>query len=327
MEFNKMKKILITGASGFVGSALIKELQKCGHVVRGAIRKKNASLAYKSKVDYVFIDDINAFTEWSNALSGIDTIIHCAALSNINKLTDRDTLSKYREVNVSGTKRLAEQAVKLDVRRIILLSTVKVYGEFTVESKKFSKDDQIAPKSEYGISKYEAEEVLKQVSAKTDLEVVIVRSPIVYGAGTTGNFLRLMNLIKSRVPIPLNSIQNKRSFIGIDNLVDFLIVCNNETSAAGQTFLISDNQDLSTTEVIHKIAIQMGKKPLLFSVPIFILKAIGYILRKSTDIDRLISSLQIDINHTCKILKWTPPFSVEDGFKKMVDSYIEKQGK
>ncbi len=318
-----MKKILITGASGFIGANLMRELVNRGFDVKGTIRRDKANLTDNLKKNYIYIDDISSDINWSDVLSDIDTIIHCAGITNLINKNNTVSMSKYRLVNVSFTRTLAEQAVKYGIRRIIFLSTIKVYGEKSNNFDLISNKNKIITETNYSRSKYEAEEEIKKISNVSKLEHVIVRIPAVYGVGAKGNFLRLMKLVKNGFPIPLGNIQNKKSFISINNLIDFLIVCVNNKLAAKQTFLVSDNQDLSTKELIIKIANAMGKKPNLIKVPITILKFLGIISGKSKDIDRLINSLEIDINETFKILNWKPPYKIDDELKKMTNAFIK----
>ena len=324
IRFSKIKEVtktLVTGANGFIGSALIKELVKRGLSVRGVSRNNTFSLRESSKIDYVQINDINENTDWSIALSGITNIIHCAGISDQSKWKGKNQLSKYRTINVEGTKRLVEEAIKFNIKKIIFLSTVKVHGE-TTNKEIFFYDSDISPSCEYSKSKFEAEQEIKKLSIGTNLDFVIVRSPVVYGPGTKGNFLKLMRLIMTGIPIPLDNINNKRSLIGINNLIDFLILCNTTKSASGKTFLVSDNNDLSTTQIIKKIRESMKKKSFLFYLPPKILKLVGYILMQPSNIDRLINSLEIDITYSKKTLSWNPPFSVDNEIKKMSNFFL-----
>ena len=318
-----MNKILITGASGFIGANLMKELVSLGYDVRGTIRQNTTNSKNSLKKNYIYINDFSSDINWSHALYEIDTIIHCAGISGEKSKENFLSMSKFRSVNVNGTKKLAEQAAKHGIKRIIFLSSIKVYGEKSDNLNLISYNNKIFTETNYSRSKYEAEEEIKKISKSSNLEYVIIRLPAVYGAGTKGNFLRIMKLLKNSIPIPLGNIQNKRSFISINNLIDFLILCVTNKSAVNQTFLVSDNQDLSTTELIIKIANAMGKKPNLFKIPISLLKLAGYIYGNLKDIDRLTNSLAIDINETCKILDWKPPYRVDDELKKMAIMFMK----
>jgi nucleoside-diphosphate-sugar epimerase len=313
-----MKKILVTGANGFVGLNIYKHLIKLNYSVKGIIRNlDNTLINCDSK--YISVGNIDAETNWDNALEGIDCIIHCAGKAHaMNKEVELDI---YRKVNRDGTKHLAEQAVKAKIKRFIFLSSVKVNGESTGNSdgpKIFTNDDMPNPQDNYAISKFEAEKALWEVASKTGLEVVVIRLPLVYGYGAKGNLARLIKIIYSKIPLPLGGIQNKRSLIGIDNLVDILARFIEHPNAAGKTFLVSDGEDLSTPELIRLLASTMGQSAKLFTVPTFLLKFLGFVIGKQKEIDRLTDSLQIDSSHVREILNWTPPVSVEEGIRKMV---------
>ena len=310
-----MKKILVTGASGFIGQSLCKTLSESGKLVLGAVRSFNSNLL-SNNIKYVKVEDINFQTKWENIIKNIDCVIHCAGIAHIKNKSKNNLLNLYYSINIEGTKRLAEQAVKLGVRRLIFLSSIGVNGLST--RKFFSNSDIPNPTGDYAISKYEAEKVLIEISKNTGLEVVIIRSPLVYGKSNPGNFKRLIKLINLGIPLPLNNIKNKRSFIGIDNLVDLLIHCIDHPKASGKTFLASDDRDLSTTELIKFISSSMEKKVHLFSTPIFLLKFIGLVFNKREEVNKLVSSLRINDSFTKETLNWKPTVSVEEGIRRMV---------
>ena len=253
------------------------------------------------------------------SLIGIDCVIHCAALVHVMSESAEGALAAYRDVHVEITRRLAEQAVASGVRRFVFLSSVKVNGESTDGlPRPFGARNDAKPRDPYGISKWEAEQALWEVSAKTGLEVVVVRPPLVYGPGVKGNLARLLKLVRSGVPLPLGALQNKRSLIGLDNLVDLLIRCVDHPEAAGQTFLVSDGEDLSTPDLIRHMAAAMNRSPRLFPAPVSLLRLAGGALGKLAEIDRLVGSLQIDSSHTRRVLGWTPSVSVQEGIRRMV---------
>ncbi|MDA9980717.1 NAD-dependent epimerase/dehydratase family protein [Pelagibacterales bacterium] len=317
-------KILLTGASGFIGQGLRVEMSKRGLAVRYAIRSpKSTKKKIISNSDEVVIGNISANTNWSESLIDIKCIIHCAARAHIMNETDSDSLTAYRKVNVDGTRNLAEQAAMMGVKRFIFLSTIGVNGDFTSRLKSFTHKDKPAPTANYAISKWEAEQVLKKISIRTGLEVVIIRPTLVYGPGVKGNFLRLLNLIKQGFPLPLGSIDNRRSFVGLDNLVDLIITCVDHIKAPGQTFLISDGIDLSTPDLIRKLENSMGKSSRLFPIPISILNFIGLISGRHRDVERLVHSLQVDYSHTKDLLDWKPIQSFENGLLEMIKSYLK----
>ena len=313
-----MKKILVTGASGFIGQSLCETLSKSGRLVLGAVRNLNSILINKN-VKYVSIGDISFKKDWKNFLYGIDCIIHCAGTAH--KMNNDKNFDVYRSTNIDGTNHLAEQAAEAGVKRLIFLSSIKVNGESTnniKSQKKFSNNDIPAPMDLYSVSKLNAERVLWEVSSKTGLEVAVLRLPLVYGYGAKGNLQKLIKFVRSGIPLPLSLVKNQRSMIGTDNLVDLLIRCIDHPEASGKTFLASDGEDLSTPEFIKLIASSMGKKANLFPFPISMLKFLASVLGKRDEIDRLVGSLRIDDSYTKEILNWTPPISVEEGIRRMV---------
>lgn len=325
-----MSKILITGASGFIGETLCKTLSKSNRYVRGAVRSLKL---YSSNIDveYVSVGDINIKTDWKDFLVDIDCVIHCAGRAHIMNETKKNALKIYRSVNVDATKQLAEQSAAAGVKKFIFLSSVKVNGENTLNNINlsnlnnqnkniFSHNDTKNPGDPYSISKHEAEEVLWKLSSKTDLAVTVLRLPLVYGYGAKGNLARLIKLIKSNVPLPLSLVKNQRSMIGIDNLVDILIRCIDHPDASGKTFLVSDGHDLSTPDLIKQIATSIKRKVFLFPVPIFLLKFLGHILGKQKEINRLVGSLKIDSSYAKEVLNWTPPVSVKEGIRRMTEN-------
>lgn len=313
-----MKKILVTGASGFVGQSLCKTLSESGRSVLGAIRSSDVNLI-DHNVKYISVGDISFKKNWKDHLFDVNCIVHCAGRAH--KMNDNN-VDAYRLINLEGTKHLAEQAAEAGVKRLIFLSSIKVNGESTGDidlNKKFFYKDAPDPQDPYAISKLEAERALWQISLRTGLEVVVVRLPLVYGYGAKGNMAKLIKLVKSRVPFPLSNVKNKRSMIGIDNLIDLLIRCIDHVDAPGKTFLVSDDNDLSTPQLIKHISLSMKKKVYFFPLPIFLLKIIFSIIGKKKEINRLTGSLSIDINYVKETLNWTPPISVEEGIRRMVN--------
>jgi nucleoside-diphosphate-sugar epimerase len=313
-----MKKILVTGASGFVGKSLCETLSKSGRSVFGAVRSSN-SILINNNVKYISTGDISLKKNWKDLLNDVDCIIHCAGIAH--KMNNDKNFDVYQLTNIDGTKHLAEQAVEAGVKRLIFLSSIKVNGESTNNTKskkKFSDNDIPAPMDFYAVSKLKAERVLWEVSSKTGLEVTVLRLPLVYGYGAKGNLAKLVKLVKSGIPLPLGMINNKRSMIGIDNLVDLLNHCIDHPDASGKTFLVSEGEDLSTPELIKLIALSMGRKAILFPVPIYLLKLLGSIFGKGEEINRLIGSLRVDNSFVQETLSWKPTLSVEEGIKRMV---------
>jgi nucleoside-diphosphate-sugar epimerase len=313
-----MKKICITGANGFVGKSLCKALINSNKSILALARKLDSSFN-SLKIEYIRIKDIGSDVNLKEYLIGCDCIIHCAGKAHA--ISDMNNLDVYHSANVQGTKHLAEQAVMAGVKRLVFLSSVKVNGESTGnfdDPKIFTNDDTPNPQDNYAISKFEAEQALWEIASKTNLEVVIVRLPLVYGTSVKGNLKSLIKLINYKIPLPFADIKNKRSLIGIDNLVDVLVRCIEHPNAAGKTFLVSDGEDLSTSELINVIASVMNRSVRLFWLPRALLKFFGFILMRQSQIDRLIGSLQIDNSYVKEILNWKPPVSVEEGIRKMV---------
>jgi nucleoside-diphosphate-sugar epimerase len=317
-------RALVTGASGFVGQALCSALLAEGDSVRAAVRSSD-SLPASDGLEVTAVGEIGAQTDWSTALAGVDCVIHCAARAHVMHETEADALAAYREVNVAGTQRLAEQAAALGVRRLVFLSSIHVLGIHTNGRGPFFVSDAPAPVEDYAISKREAEQALWAVSARTGLEMVVVRPPLVYGPGAKGNLLRLASLVARGLPLPLAAVHNHRSLVGLSNLVDLLRLCAAHPAAAGQALLVSDGQDLSTPQLIQLLAEGMNKPARLLPVPVGGLRAAGSLLGKRAEIDRLVGSLQVDSRHTRELLGWIPPVSAEDGVREMARWYSRSQ--
>ena len=313
-----MKKIAITGANGFIGKSLCKTFSKLNRSFVRIVRSEN-SLKTLNGINTIFVGDINPNTNWSQSLEDCEVIIHCAGKAHV--MDNKDNLYDYYKVNTEGTKNLAEQATQAGVKRLVFLSSIKVNGENTDKiniGKKFYYKDIPDPQDVYARSKLEAEKALWEISSRTGLEVVVVRLPLVYGYGAKGNLSRLIKLIKLGIPLPLSIIKNKRSMIGIDNLINLLIRCIDHPKANGKTFLASDGEDLSTPQLIKLIGSSMGRKAYLFPVPLFLLKILGSIFGKQKEIIRLTESLRIDNNYVKEILDWRPPLSIEESIRKMI---------
>ena len=317
-------KIAVTGASGFIGVALTNKLYEKGYDVRGIVRANERTLNRNSRLEIFAVGEINSDTNWGDALKGIDVVIHLA--SRAHKLIDASVnlLAEYRIVNADGTQRLAEMSAGAGVKRLIFISTVKVNGEKTGKHQ-FTERDTPSPHDDYSTSKWEAEQALHNISDATGLEIVILRSPLVYGQGVKANFLRLLDMVNRNIPLPLSMVSNKRSMIYIGNLVDAIIRCIEHPDAVNKTFLVSDGQDVSTPELIRMIAGAMGKKAKLFPCPLSLLKMIGKVAGKSDEIERLTGSLQIDTAKIRRELSWTPPFTMEQGLRKTADWFMSNE--
>lgn len=305
-------KVLITGASGFIGKSLCEELIRQNVAVVAAMRTDNGLL---EGVDIRLINDIDNKTDWSKALIDVNVVIHLAA--RVHMIDDRvpDPLTEFRKVNVEGTLNLARQAAQAGIKRFVFISTIKVNGEATISDKPFTADDKADPKDAYGISKFEAENKLLSIAQQTGMEVVIIRPPLVYGAGVKANFASMMLAVKRGIPLPLGAIHNKRSFVYVGNLVNLILRCINHPAAVNQVFLVSDGHDLSCTELLQGCAEALDVKPRLIPVSQMLVKACAILLGKRLLAQRLCGNLQVDITKTRELLNWEPPFTVAQGLK------------
>jgi nucleoside-diphosphate-sugar epimerase len=307
--------MLLTGASGFVGAAILETAQLRGMSVRPVFRCQT-SAEYRGAV---IVPTLAADTDWSAAVSDIDVVIHCAARVHVMRDSEADPLMAFRAVNVEGTLNLARQSAHAGVKRFIFVSSVKVNGEGTHLGCAYFADDVAAPEDAYGISKAEAEDGLRLLSHETGMEVVIIRPPLVYGPKVKGNFNSILKWVDRGLPLPLGAVTtNRRSFVGLDNLVDLILTCVDHPKAANQTFLVSDNDDLSTADLLRRIGKALNQSVYLMPVPLSLLSIVLSLLGKRAIADRLLNSLQVDISKTCTLLDWKPPVSVDEGLRSAV---------
>lgn len=317
-------RVLVTGATGFVGRPLLQRLAlDHRYEVRAVSRRKNHDLPFGT--DLAPVACIDAVTSWQQALSGIDIVIHTAARVHIMQETVSDPLAEFRRVNVEGTLNLAHQALEAGVRRFIFASSIKVNGEGTQPGKPFTSDDAPNPADPYGISKREAEDGLRRLAANSGMEMVVIRPPLVYGPGVKGNMLRMMRWLNQGIPLPLGAIRNQRSLVALDNLVDLIATCVDHPGAANQTFLAGDGEDLSTSDLLRRMATALGRPARLLPVPAWLLVAGGNLLGKRAMAQRLCGSLQVDISKTRRLLNWTPPVSVDEALVCASRHFIETQ--
>ena len=309
--------MLVTGANGFVGRSVCRALAGAGHQVRAAARTTEGSRIAVSAgaTSAVIVGDIGETTDWGPALENVEVIVHLAARVHVLHETPGDVLARFRAVNVAGTRRLAESADRAGVRRIVHASSIKVNGEVTT-GEPFRETDPPAPVDAYGVSKWEGEQALRAVAARGRLEVVIVRSPLVYGPGVGGNIRTLLRAIARGVPLPVQGIRNRRSLVGIDNLADLLVRCVESPEAAGETFLASDGEDLSTPELIGHLAAGLGRPARLFRVPDRLVAAGAALLGRQDAVDRLWGSLQVEGSKARVRLGWRPAVPAADGLRR-----------
>ncbi len=310
-------RILITGANGFIGSKLCQLFDNEKIKYLSFIRDEEKITSYSLHVE---IDEKNDFSPY---LSNINIIIHCANIAHNNGVSEEELHKK----NTLATLNLAKQAAELGVKRFIYLSSVKANGEITKPHAPFTENDNSKQSDTYGKSKYNTEKALLELANNSKLEVVIIRPPLVYGEGVKANFLSLINLSKTWFPLPFGAIHNQRSFIYVKNLTDFIRLCLNHPKAANQIFLVSDDQDISTTELLRKCAKIQHNKIRLLPIPPRLLKNIGRLIGKEIMMNKMCDSLQIDISKAKKQLGWTPPYTLEEGLQATIAPLQQKEKK
>jgi nucleoside-diphosphate-sugar epimerase len=308
-------RILITGANGFVGQRLCDEARGLGWHVRGAAR---APCTLAQDVEHFVVGSIDRDTDWTAALRQIDVVFHLAARVHVMQNGLPDPLADYVMVNLHGTENLAIQAARAGVKRLVYVSSVKVNGEVTLQGAKFTEEGQAAPQDPYGVSKWQAEQALHRIAQSTGLEIVIVRPPLVYGPGVKANFALLLRAVQGGWPLALGSVQNRRSLVALDNLVDLVLICASHPQAANQTFLVSDGNDLSTTELVRGLARAANVPARLLPVPVWALRAGATLLGMEGEVQRLCGNLQVDISKARRILGWHPPVAVEEALRRAV---------
>ncbi|CAI8790159.1 UDP-glucose 4-epimerase family protein [Pseudomonas chlororaphis] len=319
------RSILLTGGSGFLGSALLRHLARTeAFTIVAALRPTHQ--VFSSNVRTFPIDNLSATTQWASAFEvPIDVVIHAAARVHVMSEVAADPLAEFRKVNVEGTLNLARQAAASGVSRFMFISSIKVNGENTDSGLAFKADDIAEPSDPYGVSKLEAEVGLRALAAETGMEVVIIRPVLVYGPGVKANFLSMMRWLDRGFPLPLGSINNKRSLVSLDNLIDLIATCMDHPNAANQTFLVSDGDDVSTPDLLRRLGRAMGKPARLLSVPRWMMEAGAAVLGKSAMVQRLFGSLQVDISKNYELLGWRPVVAMDDALRATAKNFLESQ--
>lgn len=320
------QRILVTGASGFVGSRLITSCNQRSDGVQFRAVARKPLLGLCSNTEEILISNIDHNTDWSIALKDIDVVVHLAARVHMMQDDVDDPLREYRHANVASTLNLADQAAKAGVKRFIFVSSIKVNGEKTESGRPFSEESQSHPEDPYGISKLEAEEGIRAICKETGMEFVFIRPPLIYGPGVKANYLKLMQLVQKRLPLPLGSISNKRSMLALDNLVDFILLAVKHSLAANELFLLSDKKSLSTTQLIKQMELLMGfTSSRLIPMPASFLRTIGKCFGQTAAVERLTDSLEINSQKAQSLLGWEPPLNVESGIQMTVNDFILMQ--
>lgn len=316
----ELPRVLITGANSFIGKPLCAGLFRQGYGVRAAVRSAMSPI---EAIETVSVGAIDGDTDWMDALLGVNVVIHLVARVHLMKEYAADPLAAFRKVNVESTLNLARQAADAGVRRFIFISSIKVNGEGTLLGRPYTAEDQPAPVDPYGISKREAEDALRQLAGQTGMEVVVIRPPLVYGPGVKANFHSMMRWLDKGVPLPLGAVHNLRSLVALDNLVDLIVTCIHHPAAANQIFLAGDGEDLSTTELLRRMAAALGKPVCLIPVPVWALTYGARLSGRQDIAKRLCGSLQVDISKTRNLLGWSPPVSVDEALRKTAQYYME----
>ncbi len=322
------ERVLVTGSNGFVGKYVCHKLLASGFTPVAGVRDPRVwpelQRAVPGLTEVSLLGDLGANPDLRDSLSGTSVVVHLAARVHVMRESTRDPLQEFRRVNVEGTKSIALAAAATGVRRLVFVSTVKVHGEST-SGNPFDHGTPLNPQDPYAISKWEAEEELRAIAAKSGIEVVIVRPPLVFGPGVGGNFLRLTKLVDRALPLPWPNGANCRSMIGVDNLADFLVRCVGHPKAAGQSFLVKDSEDISTRELISRLARHLNRRPRLFLVPEPLIRLAARLASKEDAVSRLLDSLVIDSGNAQRLLGWSPPMTLDDGLALTAQWYRESR--
>ncbi|KOY00102.1 NAD-dependent epimerase/dehydratase family protein [Pseudomonas nunensis] len=318
------ESILVTGGSGFVGGGLLRYLARTGQYSSvAALRSKPTDLP--PSVRTFEFKSLTPDLNWRAALIDIDVVVHAAARVHVMNEESADPLAAFRLVNVEATLNLARQAADAGVKRFIFISSIKVNGEGTALGVAFTADDLPAPADPYGVSKFEAEAALRALAESVSMEVVIIRPVLVYGPGVKANFLSMIRWLQRSIPLPLGAVDNKRSLVSLDNLIDLVVTCFDHPEAANQTFLVSDGEDVSTTQLLCKIGRALGQRVFLIPVPVGLMSFVARLVGKGAIAQRLFGSLQVDIEKNKRLLGWTPPVTLDRGLSAAVQPFLESR--
>lgn len=320
-----MSRILVTGATGFVGRALLPVLLQNGHTIIAAVRRPNASLP--SGIEQVVVPDIGPETDWQQALFGVEAVVHAAAHVHAIGSPADDPQGLHARVNRDGTRRLAEASVRAGVRRFVFVSTIKVNGEKTLPGRPFHEDDTPRPETPYGIAKWQGEQALAEIAGASSMSVAVVRPPLVYGPGVGANFRALLRLCRSGLPLPLGGIDNSLSFIAVENLADILCRTVAHPAAANQTFVVRDGEDFSTSDLVRRLRAAMGRPPRLFPVPAGLLRLAGGLAGRGESVQRLLDFLTVDDGKLRRVLGWTPPVTPDQALTQTAAWFDQQAGR
>ena len=313
-----VETVLVTGANGFVGRALCDALAASGRACRKSVRAPDPGFP-----GAIAVGDIGPTTDWRAALEGVHCVVHLVSRAHVLRETAPDPLAEYRRINVQGSLQLAQQAARAGVRRLVFMSSIKVNGESS--ARPYTEEDPPRPEDAYGVSKREAEEALARVAAETGLDLVVLRPPLVYGPGVKGNFLRLLELVARGVPLPLASIDNRRSLVHVGNLADAVMRTVDAPQAAGRTYLVADGEDVSTPELARALAQALGVRPRLVPCPTALMRLGGALTGRRGEIERLTGSLQVDSSRIRRELGWRPPFTLRQGLAQTARWYLDSR--
>jgi nucleoside-diphosphate-sugar epimerase len=311
-------RILVTGGSGFIGRSVCEQLASGAYEIIPIVRSRR-----KAASDRVVVPDIGPDTAWRDHLRRRDLVIHTAARVHVTEGRGSDHLDAYRRTNVAGTLNLARQAAEAGVQRFIYLSSIKVNGDNTAPGRPFRPDDQAKPGDAYGRSKYEAEAGLQQLALESGMEVVVIRPPLVYGPGVKANFLAMMRWVHKGLPIPFRGLENRRSLVALDNLIDLIKTCCVSPAAANRVFLVSDGEDVSTNELLRRIGAALERPARFFPLPPALLRAATALTGKKDQVGRLLGSLQVDISETRRVLGWAPVVSMDAALRATARHYLD----